>query len=329
MSVKNVLVLLPLSSAQRTRLETGAPAARFVYAADGADGSGLSLDPSAVTPNQLAEVDVIVGNFPADRLAEATNLRLLQLNSAGYDKYAAGALPAGLAIANAGGAYGQAVSEHMLAMTLALMKRLPGYCDNQRECAWRDLGAVSSFKNANVVVLGAGDIGSRFAQLASGLGAHVTGLRRHADGPVPAGFAQILPMDDLYRALGEADVIASFLPSAPSTQGLANAEFFAACKPGAFFANGGRGDLVVADDLIAALSFGQLAGAALDVTSPEPLPADHPLWSAPNVFITPHISGGFHLPEVLDNIVDIAADNLRRLSADEPMRNIVLTGSGC
>ncbi len=329
MSVNNVLVLLPLSPAQRARLEAGAPDARFVYAADGAGGSGLSIDPSIVTSEQLAEADVIVGNFPPARLAEAANLRLLQLNSAGYDNYSAVTLPAGLAVANAGGAYGQAVSEHMLAMVLALMKRLPGYCDNQRECAWRDLGPVTSFKGANVVVLGAGDIGSRFAQLASGLGARAVGLRRHADGPVPAGFAEIRPMDDLYRSLGEADVIASFLPSAPSTRGLANAEFFDACKPGAYFANGGRGDLVVADDLIAALSSDQLAGAALDVTSPEPLPFDHPLWDAPNVFITPHISGGFHLPEVLDNIVDIAASNLRCLEADEPMRNIVLTGSGC
>lgn len=330
MSVNNVLVLLPLSPAQRARLEAGAPDARFVYAADGASGSGLSIDPSVVTSEQLIEADVIVGNYPPARLAGATSLRLLQLNSAGYDQYVGGnALPQGAALANAGGAYGQAVSEHMLAMVLALMKRLPGYCDNQRECAWRDLGPVTSFKGANVVVLGAGDIGSRFAQLASGLGARVVGLRRHADGPVPAGFAEIRPMDDLYRSLGEADVIASFLPSAPSTRGLANAEFFDACKPGAYFANGGRGDLVVADDLIAALSSGQLAGAALDVTNPEPLPADHPLWNAPNVFITPHISGGFHLPEVLDNIVDIAASNLRCLEADEPMRNIVLTGSGC
>ena len=98
-------------------------------------------------------------------------------------------------------------------------------------------------------------------------------------------------MDALPERLAEADVVASFMPSTPETRGLANAEFFAAMKPGAFFANGGRGDLVVADDLVAALESGHLAGAAVDVTDPEPLPATSPLWGAPNMLITPHVSG--------------------------------------
>lgn len=130
-------------------------------------------------------------------------------------------------------------------------------------------------------------------------------------------------MDALYDELADADVVASFLPSDPSTRGLADERFFSSMSAGSFFANGGRGDLVIADDLIDALSRGHLAGAALDVTSPEPLPADHPLWDAPNALITPHISGNFHLPVVLDNIAAIAAENLAHLTAGEPLRNRV------
>lgn len=127
-------------------------------------------------------------------------------------------------------------------------------------------------------------------------------------------------MDALSERLAEADVVASFMPSTPETRGLANAEFFAAMKPGAFFANGGRGDFVVADDLVAALESGHLAGAAVDVTDPEPLPATNPLWDAPNMLITPHVSGWFHLAATLNNVVDIAAENLRHLQAGETLR---------
>ena len=100
-------------------------------------------------------------------------------------------------------------------------------------------------------------------------------------------------------------------------------DFLAAMRPGSYLANGGRGDLVVTKDLVAALESGHLAGAALDVTSPEPLPADSPLWDAAGAFVTPHVSGGFHLPAVLDNICIIAAENLRCLAAGEEPRNLV------
>lgn len=323
----NVLVLLSLSDAQKNRLEAAVPKAAFTYAMDdvGIPGNaGLSLGES-VTDEQVAAADVIVGNIPAPRLNAARNLKLLQLNSAGYDNYlAAGTLPQNTMLANATGAYGQAVSEHMLAMVLAMMKHLTAYRDDQRAHVWLDHGPVTSMANAHVLVLGAGDIGTHFARLSTALGAHVTGLRRHVKaGSRPEGFAAVEPIDRLFDLLPQADVVASFLPSTGATRHLAKSEFFEVMKPGAYFANGGRGDLVDQDALAAALESGHLAGAALDVTSPEPLPADSPLWDAPNIFITPHVSGGFHLPTVLDNVVDIAAENLRHLQAGEPIRNEV------
>lgn len=308
----NVLVLLPVSAAQRARLENAAPGATFAYAT-AADA----------TDEQVAAAEVIVGNPPPARLACARGLRLLQLNSAGYDDYlAAGTLPAGAMLASASGAYGQAVSEHMLAMLLSMMKRLPAYRDAQRAHEWVDLGSVTSLSGARVLVLGAGDIGTHFARLCAALGARVTGVRRRPSEP-HAPFSAMGTFDELPELLPQADVVASVLPSAPGTRRLADATFFSAMRPGAFFVNAGRGDLVVAEDLVAALESGHLAGAALDVTDPEPLPADHPLWDAPGALVTPHVSGWYHLPVTLDNIVGIAAENLARLERDEKPRNLV------
>lgn len=321
----NVLVLLPLSNAQRARLKAAAPCAKFVYATDSSDtvdGAGLSLG-ADVTFEQVAIADVIVGNIPCDKLAAASHLKLLQLNSAGHDKYlAANTLPVETVLANSVGAYGQAVSEHLFAMVLGLMKNLPAYRDGQRERSWQDRGPVATMRGAQVLVLGTGDIGSHFARLCQAVGAHVTGVRRHIN-HVPEGFESVHAMDELPRLLSDVDVVASFLPSTEDTRGLADTGFFAAMKQGAYFLNGGRGDLTDMDALNDSLRSGHLGGAALDVTAPEPLPKDSPLWDAPNIFITPHVSGGFHLPAVLDNVVDIAAENLRHLQAGKPIRNAV------
>ena len=230
----NILVLLPVNDRHRAILESSAPGEDFIY---------TSAD--AATREQVADADVILGNIDPALLTACKHLQLLQLQTAGYDDYlAAGTVPADAKLSCSVGAYGQAVSEHMFAMVLSMVKRLPGYQDLQREHRWEDLGPVTSLKNANVLVLGAGDIGGHFATLCRSMGAHVRGIKRH---PLvyPIVFEDMDGMDALPERLAEADIVASFMPSTPETRGLANAEFFAAMKPGAFFANGGRGDLVV------------------------------------------------------------------------------------
>ena len=224
----NILVMLPVNDRHRAILESSAPGEDFIY---------TSAD--AVTREQVADADVILGNIDPDMLTACEHLRLLQLQTAGYDDYlAAGTVPADAKLSCSVGAYGQAVSEHMFAMVLSMMKRLPGYQDLQREHRWEDLGPVTSLKNANVLVLGAGAIGGHFATLCRSMGAHVRGIKRH---PLvyPIVFEDMDGMDALPERLAEADIVASFMPSTPETRGLANAEFFAAMKPGAFFANGG------------------------------------------------------------------------------------------
>ncbi len=308
----NILCLLPVNKAQQERMCANVPEGSFTF-----------VDRADATDAQIEAADVIIGNLDPARLSTTRNLRLLQLNSAGYDKYAApGIVPAGATLACATGAYGQSVSEHMFAMTLAMMKRLPSYRDCQHEHVWTDLGPVTTLVDAQVLVLGAGDIGTHYATLCAAMGAHVTGMRRSVKDAV-APYERMATMDALYEELSRADIVFSVLPSCDSTRELADAKFFDACKRGAYFINGGRGDLVVSTDLIAALESKHLAGAALDVTSPEPLPADDPLWDAPNCFITPHVSGWYHLPVTLENIIGIALENLHHLAAGEPIRNAV------
>ena len=309
----NIMVLVPVNDEHKATLEAAAPKASFVY-----------TSPDDATDEEVAAADVIVGNLAADRLGAAARLQLIQLNSAGYDNYtAAGTLPAGAALCCATGAYGQAVSEHLFASVLAVMKKLPGYRDLQRGRRWGDLGEVRSPAGANVLVLGAGDIGTHIATLFAAVGSHVTGVRRRA-AAAEAPFERMATMDELAELLPEADVVASVLPSTPQTRGLADAGFFARMKEGAIFANAGRGDLVNQSALLSALQSGHLAGAALDVCTPEPLPGDDALWTAPNLLLTPHISGFYHLPVTLDNIVAIAAENIRALLCGDELRNRVL-----
>lgn len=151
----NILVLLPVNDRHRAILESSAPGEDFIYTSS-----------DAITREQVANADVILGNIDPALLTACEHLQLLQLQTAGYDDYlAAGTVPAEAKLSCSIGAYGQAVSEHMFAMVLSMMKRLPGYHDLQREHRWEDLGPVTSLKNANVLVLGAGDIGGHFATL--------------------------------------------------------------------------------------------------------------------------------------------------------------------
>ena len=307
-----VLVTLPLTEEQKRD---------FGALVETANGTCAFVPANEVTAQDVHDAAVILGNVPADMLREAQQLQWLQTSSAGYDHYLA-VLPEGALLTCASGAYGQAVSEHMLAQLLCLMKKLHLYRDNQHAGAWTDEGPVTTLVGAKVLVLGTGDLGSSFARLVCALGAEAWGVRRKVSEPVEP-FTQMYSLDQLTEVLPQADIIASVLPSTPQTKGLANADFFSAMKQGAFFVNAGRGDLVVSEDLCAALASGHLAGAALDVTNPEPLPADHPLWQQPNAFITPHISGWWHLQATVDNVVGICRSNLEAYLSGKPLRNVV------
>ena len=301
MSHVNVLVVLPVTGEKCELLASAFPDASFSF-----------VSPRDLTAGDLSAVEVVVGNVPPRLLASASRLRWVQLGSAGADSYVApGVLDDSVVLTSCSGAYGQAVSEHVFAMVLAVQKKLELYRDDQRAGVWGEEGEVSSPLGANVLVIGTGDIGGHFGRLATAFGAHVTGARRKV-GECPEGFERVIPMERIPDVVSRMDVIAGFVPSTPGTRHLVDADLLARCRRGVIVANGGRGDLIVTDDLVDALVSGQVGAAALDVTDPEPLPAGHPLWTLGNALVTPHVSGFWHLPVTLDNVCAICSGGFSR-----------------
>lgn len=312
MEQKKILVAIPMTQTQKDQLRQLLPEVEYCYTTF-----------SEVTIEQVQQAQIILGNVPAGMIQSCEKLKWLHLNSAGYDPYVKeGVLSPHTLLTNSSGAYDKAVAEHMFAMLLCLQKKLHLYRDDQTRHLWGDEGEVVSITDATVLILGAGNIGRHFATLAHALGACVIGVKR-TFGECPPYMDELHTMDGLRELLPKADVVVSFLPSTEETKGLFGKELFQIMKPGSFFLNGGRGDLVCTEDLCDALESGHLSGAALDVTDPEPLPADHRLWDIPNVFLSPHVSGGYHLSETLHNVVSICLENVRRYAAGETLRNVV------
>ncbi len=309
-----VLVTLPVLDKHRRIIENACKNAvvRFVRTNE------LSAD-------DVADIDVSIGNIPHALVPEAKRLKLLHLGSAGTDGYPE-LLPEGALLTNSSGAYGLAISEHMLGMTLAIIKRLYQYHDNQRESLWHDEGTVASIEDAVVLSVGMGDIGGDYLRKCKALGAYTVGVRR-TPREKPDYADEMHTLCDLDELLPRADIVALSLPSGRETNGLMDERRLRLMKKGAVLVNVGRGSAIVTDALQRVCAEG-LISAALDVTDPEPLPEDHPLWQTPNVHITPHISGFFHLPQTLDRIVEIGAENLRRFAEGEKLRNLVEASTG-
>ena len=223
---------------------------------------------------------------------------------------------------NAAGAYDTAVSEHMLAMTFALIRRFGQYMRNQVNHQWQKMGNIISVKNSKILILGNGRIGNDYARQVKALGAYTIGINR--TGKCSSEYIdEQFSIDKLDEVIGRADIIAMVLPGGEATRHIINADRFSKMKRGAYIINVGRGNAIDFDALKSALKTGSLGGAALDVTEPEPLPADDELWDFDNVIITPHAAGQLFLPETLDNIVEIAGKNLSRYLHNEPLTNIV------
>ncbi|MEM1445260.1 MAG: D-2-hydroxyacid dehydrogenase [Planctomycetota bacterium] len=244
-----------------------------------------------------AEAEVFIGwpKFGDDRPElspqRAAKLRWVQATSAGIASIK-GHAPEHWVITTASGVFGPTLAEHALAMMLHFERNLHRSVVSQQQRAW-GIGPASfrELAGLRLLALGFGDIGQHVAQRAVALGMRVTGLRREASEPA-AGVERVVGMVDLDEALAEADVVVASLPGTRHTRGLLDARRLALMKPDAGLVNVGRGSLIDHDALAAQLLDRPESYAGLDVTHPEPLPSDHPLWACPNALITPHIAGG-------------------------------------
>ena len=224
---------------------------------------------------------------------------------------------------------GPVMAEHVIAMIMASARGLDFFITERAARRWTDQPPpptrLISIDGKTVLVVGLGGIGTEVARRASALGMHVDAVR--ASGREGPSFVRHVGLpDELHKLAANADFIVNTTPLTPETRNLFDAKFFAAAKQGAYFINVGRGQSVVQKDLVAALRSGHLAGAGLDVTDPEPLPPDDPLWTFGNVIITPHVSTVSDLGHAAR--IAIAAENLRRYVAGEKMLSVVDLGRG-
>ena len=285
----------------------------------------LQPETNAEAVRDIADADAAFGTIEPDVLAAARRLRWLQAPQA--------APPAGfyypeliahpVVVTNFREIYNDHIGAHIMAFVLAFARDFHTYLPLQMRREWKpktvDTGVVH-LPGSTALILGVGGIGSEAARLCQAFGMRVIGIDARRE-DVPPCVEELHRPEMLDQLLPRADFLIMTIPHTPSTEGLINRERLRQMKRSAFLINIGRGMTVRLNDLVAALRAGEIAGAGLDVYEVEPLPAEHPLWTAPNVLLTPHTAG--FGPYLNDRRFDILLDNCRRFGADEPLRNVV------
>lgn len=318
---RKMVVLGSIPADEREALASAAPGAEVVVVRDVPAMAAAAKD-----------ADVVVGltSFPGVCEPEVVNaareLRWILSMSAGVERCMA--VPSvkerDLLVTNMRGVDSATIAEHTIALMLALARGIDTFVLNTHRGRWsRDDAAATRMQvltGKTLLVVGLGGIGTEVARRAHGIGMKVVATRGSSrTGP---DFVSYVGLPEEMPGLARtADVIVNAAPLTTETTGIFNAQFFRSLKPTALFLNVARGGSVVTEDLVAALEEGQIAGAGLDVVDPEPLPPDHPLWKAPNVIISPHVSSRSDVPSEARWI--LARENIRRYAAGEKMLSVV------
>ncbi|SDH24668.1 Phosphoglycerate dehydrogenase [Sinosporangium album] len=283
-------------------------------------------DGSAELPADPAEVEVWVPPVFVHRdlgelIARMPRLRLLQTITAGVDPYRPH-VPSDVTLCNARGVHDAGTAEWALGAMLAVLHDFPAFAGTQEKQIW-DYHYTGSLADSTVLIVGYGSIGTALERRLAGFEVDIVRVAttaRDVPGPDGADRVHVHGQDELPELLGAADVVVLLVPATKDTAGLVDAGFLARMKDGALLVNAARGTVVDTGALLAEVGRGRLR-AALDVTDPEPLPQGHPLWSAPGVFITPHVAGS--TPASLRRTVRLVRSQLLRYLAGEPLRNII------
>jgi phosphoglycerate dehydrogenase-like enzyme len=283
------------------------------------------IDPSTQPPSEAAGAEALLvwnvrSGYVRDHWSDFTRLRWIHVGTAGVERVLFPELIAsGVVLTNSRYVFDDALAEYTIGLMLALSKDLYATFQHQGEHRWVQR-ETETLGGKTVVMVGVGPIARRTAQIARAFGMSVRGIGRTPRGGDP-DFGDIAAPDGLRASFADADYVVMVLPSTPQTAGMVDAAAIGALKPAARLINVGRGSTLDQDALCKALREGRLAGAALDVMSPEPLPADSPLWDVPNLIISPHMSGD-HTGWQRD-IVDLFTRNLDRFQRGEPLLNVV------
>ncbi|MCW5746054.1 MAG: D-2-hydroxyacid dehydrogenase [Alphaproteobacteria bacterium] len=281
-----------------------------------------AYDSPAAAANAIVTADAAYGTVPRDLLARAKRLRWIAAPRAGlggdwfYDEL----VNSPVVVTNLRGIYNESLAHHIMGFVLAFAHRFDHYLPQQRERAWKRGPGMLDLTHMTALIVGVGGAGAEAARLCAAFGMRVVGVDPRVAAP-PAGMAELVTPDALDARLGEADFVILTVPESPQTLRLFDAGRFAAMKRRSYFINIGRGACVVTDDLVAALMSGHLAGAGLDVVTPEPLPPEHPLWTMQGVLLTPHVAilGTPYQPKR----EAILLENCQRFARGEALLNVV------
>ena len=275
---------------------------------------------------EIVDAEAAFGWLGNDLLSNAKKLRWLQAPqaapAAGY--YYPELIAHPVEVTNFRGIFNDHIGAHILAFVLAFARGLHLYLPRQLRREWKpeagEASGVLHLPETTALIVGVGGIGAETARLLDAFGVQVIGVdARRKD--APPGVRKLDGPDALDSLLPHADFVILTVPHTPQTEGFMDRGKFQRMKRTAFFINIGRGRTTRLDDLVAALRAGEIAGAALDVYETEPLPAEHPLWTLPNVLMTPHTAG--HGPYLDDRRLEVLLDNARRFVAGQPLRNVV------
>ena len=271
------------------------------------------------------KVEIVFGEPDLDAIHDMKSLRWIQMTWAGANKYtSAPDYPEHVELTSASGAFGCVISEYVLSGILTLIKRLVSYRGLVKNGGWSRIEGDDTLEGKRVLVLGTGNIGQETAKKLKCFGVHTVGICR-TPGNRQLPFDEVYTIDALDDQLPGADVVVIALPGTDETAGMFHAERLGKMKTGAILVNVGRGFIVDTEALTNALQNGQLAGAVLDVTDPEPLPEYHLLRHMDKVVLTPHVSGISWGENLLTKkrILDIFCENLKRDQIDEVKKNVI------
>jgi len=315
---KNILVLFPCLPRFREELKAAA---------------GELADIVYKEPHWTAEqyhaalktAHIIIGEPRNEDFVHCEKLELMHSPSSGVNYYLdGGKFPKGAILCCMTGGYGNVLAEHLLALVLSLCRRLPEYHDQQKQHKWQLCRYDKQLEDCTLLILGAGDIGTTLASWMRPMVNRIIGVRRVAR-EYPDCYDRMVTLGDLDEVLPEADIIVCALPHTRETIHLLNEDRLRKMKEDAVLVNGGRGSLIDQEALCKLLQEGRFWGVGLEVTSPEPLPADHPLWDQPRTIITPHAAGNSFAPDspLVKKIWKYIIPNVcRYLNGEEPENQV-------
>ncbi len=284
----------------------------------------ISLFPNvefSFNKEDIYKSDISFGGPSIEELPKCQNLKWVQTLSTGVDYYLDNNFPKHIMLTSANGAYGVAIAEHIMSMHLMLAKKLNTFYTNQKTCTWQNIGVLKNVCNSTVLVIGLGDIGTKYAKLVKAFGATVIGVKRNT-AVKPEYLDELYTHNDLEKVLPRADVAVICTPLTSLTSNMINEKSLSLMKTGVILINIARGRIIDTEALCKALDTGKVGAAGLDVTQPEPLPENHKLWGYDNVIITPHISGNFKSSITSQAIIDIIFENLKRFINEEELINV-------